>query len=778
MAPTTKTVADFEVHPDDTHTDSSSMNDIPGYDTAFKWTLSEERQAVRKCDLLILPFIMLLFCFLQFDRTNVANALTDTLREDVRIDNTEINTAQTLYLVGFIMTEIPFNMISKAMGPERFLPITMFLWGIVTWSQIFMNSASGLYACRFFVGALEGGYIPGMALYISKFYTNQEIGLRYACFWASNNIAGALSGPLSIGLLSLRGRGGLAGWQWLFLIAFLSMVMITPMNTYAPSIIKGLGFSGLQANGMNSVGSVGALVFSISLAYSSDHLRERGIHITIGFLVGAVGLLWLALAPSQVSKYVLYGGVVVTQTGMGSAQGLNAAWLTSRMEEHKRPIALAAYVMCIQLAGFPGAQLFRAQDAPRYRFGLIVAASCTIAAAFVDGVPVPLLENAPQLDGINQRLQRLEASISTLVDRLGNKLDEPSHQPAATQAPTRDGSMEVDVAPVMLIQDAATQSGMTATSTADQHSATWSNKPLEPAEISHLLLLLVIMHKMLRLLTEPGSMSTMAAVRHTADEYATYCVGTRRIAILDGGKINACSRLLERCSRSELTNFEIRMVAEVRLYWIIYKQCMEIADERATEASLSVWKQEWAELFDEPRAQFLQMGYYFALLLTRNHSARRRKGGPSASDLDELLRIITSILHLAIDTADERTQHLTDHIYHIITFSALVLCRILHKYEDKLRHSHNVESLHLLVSQTVAWLRSIGLSCHVAHMLARTIDVQHQKTLPTDTNTPKDSLTYQDPIFDLSFGYQEYLTADMFDIDADDTWSVAQSGMS
>lgn len=218
MAPTTKTVADFEVHPDDTHTDSSSMNDIPGYDTAFKWTLSEERQAVRKCDLLILPFIMLLFCFLQFDRTNVANALTDTLREDVRIDNTEINTAQTLYLVGFIMTEIPFNMISKAMGPERFLPITMFLWGIVTWSQIFMNSASGLYACRFFVGALEGGYIPGMALYISKFYTNQEIGLRYACFWASNNIAGALSGPLSIGLLSLRGRGGLAGWQWLFLI--------------------------------------------------------------------------------------------------------------------------------------------------------------------------------------------------------------------------------------------------------------------------------------------------------------------------------------------------------------------------------------------------------------------------------------------------------------------------------------------------------------------------------------------------------------------------------
>lgn len=89
--------------------------------------------------------------------------------------------------------------------------------------------------------------------------------------------------------------------------AFLSMVMIQPMNTYAPSIIKSLGFSGLQANGLNSVGSVGALVLSITLAWSSDHLRERGIHIIIGFLWGAAGLLWLALAPNGVGRWVLYG---------------------------------------------------------------------------------------------------------------------------------------------------------------------------------------------------------------------------------------------------------------------------------------------------------------------------------------------------------------------------------------------------------------------------------------------------------------------------------------
>lgn len=95
-------------------------------------------------------------------------------------------------------------------------------------------------------------------------------------------------------------------------------VMIAPMNTYAPSIIKSLGFSGLQANGLNSVGSVCALVFSISLAYSSDRFAERGFHIALGFLWGSAGLLWLALAPNNVGKWVLYGMfALANSTSMG-----------------------------------------------------------------------------------------------------------------------------------------------------------------------------------------------------------------------------------------------------------------------------------------------------------------------------------------------------------------------------------------------------------------------------------------------------------------------------
>lgn len=200
--------------------DSNQVPDthVADYHADLEFTAEQEARAVWKADILLLPFIVLCFCFLQFDRTNIGNALTDTLARDIHVTNSDVNLSQTLFTAGFVITELPFNMISKYIGPQRFLPVTIFLWGTVTWAQVFLKSAAGLYAARFFIGALEGGFIPGFVLYISRYYTNKELGLRYAIFWASNAFAGMLGGPLAVGLLSLGGRGGLHGWQWLFLI--------------------------------------------------------------------------------------------------------------------------------------------------------------------------------------------------------------------------------------------------------------------------------------------------------------------------------------------------------------------------------------------------------------------------------------------------------------------------------------------------------------------------------------------------------------------------------
>ncbi|CAD6583576.1 MAG: hypothetical protein CYPHOPRED_002402 [Cyphobasidiales sp. Tagirdzhanova-0007] len=428
------------------------------------WTPAEENKARRRTDLFLLSFIVLMFIFLQFDRTNLGSALTGDFGKAIKVDQTQINLGQTLFTLGIVLFELPSQMVSKKIGPQIWVPCIMLGWGAITFCQMFIKNRSSFYATRFLLASFEAGFIPGMTFYLTRFYRNGELALRFAIFWSANSIAGIVSGIVALGLLSLNGHGGLASWQWLFLIegvltsaiaiaavfylpygpsevrkgsifgrgifsqrdveiirgrvllddpakafvrgtpisfvdirdtfldwhiyghcaaAILSSVMITPMNTYGPSLVKDLGFAGYSANGLQAPGSALALIISVSLAWNSDRTRERGFHIAAVMLMSGVGALWLALPPSSAGKAVLYAGYVFTQGNMACGQGINAAWLASRVDERKRPVALAAYVASIQIAGFAGANVFQPKDAPRYRHGLIINACCAIAGAVV-----------------------------------------------------------------------------------------------------------------------------------------------------------------------------------------------------------------------------------------------------------------------------------------------------------------------------------------------------------------------------------------------------------
>ena len=140
--------------------------------------------------------------------------------------------------------------------------------------------------------------------------------------------------------------------------------------------------------------------------------------------------------------------------------------------------------------------------------------------------------------------------------------------------------------------------------------------------------------------------------------------------------------------------------------------------------------------------------------------------------LGGLIRLTTSIINLAIDTTDERTQHLTDHIYHIITFSAITLCRLLSAYEDQLSVSHDVASLDTLVTSLVDWLKSIGLRSHVAHMLGGVVLSQQRKLRPEAQPTPYSTTSATSLPFDTALLYPEFINAEMFDIHFDEDWQA------
>ncbi|KAF2109470.1 hypothetical protein BDV96DRAFT_237091 [Lophiotrema nucula] len=221
-----------------------------------------------------------------------------------------------------------------------------------------------------------------------------------------------------------------------------------------------------------------------------------------------------------------------------------------------------------------------------------------------------------------------------------------------------------------------------------------------------------------------------------------YCVGTRRKAVLDRKEVDRCRLIV---GSDHATNFELRMVSEVYLYWIIYDSFNTTIDLPRTQAALHAWKEEWNFLLEQPRSQFVQMGFWFAQLLVYDQSLKTRSAAVRESLLQEMVRLSTAIINLAIDSADERTRHLTDHIYHMISFAAVTLCRLLHNYEAQLSASHNLVGLDGLILSLVSWLHAIGLPSHVAHTMGDVVAAFHKKLRPDAGPSPNPSYADVDP---------------------------------
>jgi MFS family permease len=79
-------------------------------------------------------------------------------------------------------------------------------------------SYGGLIACRLMLGAVEGGLFPGCVVYLTLFYTKQELALRVGYLFVSAALAGGLGGLLAFAIGNLDGYDGIRAWRWIMII--------------------------------------------------------------------------------------------------------------------------------------------------------------------------------------------------------------------------------------------------------------------------------------------------------------------------------------------------------------------------------------------------------------------------------------------------------------------------------------------------------------------------------------------------------------------------------
>ncbi|KAK6812537.1 hypothetical protein RU639_011681 [Aspergillus parasiticus] len=258
---------------------------------------------------------------------------------------------------------------------------------------------------------------------------------------------------------------------------------------------------------------------------------------------------------------------------------------------------------------------------------------------------------------------------------------------------------------------------------------------------------------------------------HLCLSHLQYCVGTSRKSMIHASQIPKCRAIV---GSDHATNYELRMVAEIHLYWTLYEHTSsESIDLLKSIASLQDWKKEWQFILEQPRAQFLLMGFHFAHLLLYDQCLKCKTARARESVISEMIRHSTAIIRLAMDTADDRTRHLTDHIYHMITFAAIIICRLLNAYEQQLSQIYNLDELDSLILSLVNWMQTIGLPCHAAHTLGHVIGKVHQKLRPAVVTQPL--ATEQSEVFfghDLASYFPEFLGVETTE---DGNWDLLPS---
>ena len=106
-------------------------------------------------------------------------------------------TGLTLFFIGYILFEVPWNIILKRTTPKFWLPTITFVWGVNATLIGVVSNLSGFFAARFFLGLTEGGLFPGVVWYLSMWYKRQERQFRVALFFSAASLAGAFGGILA-----------------------------------------------------------------------------------------------------------------------------------------------------------------------------------------------------------------------------------------------------------------------------------------------------------------------------------------------------------------------------------------------------------------------------------------------------------------------------------------------------------------------------------------------------------------------------------------------------
>ncbi|KAJ2979018.1 hypothetical protein NQ176_g3497 [Zarea fungicola] len=178
-----------------------------------------ERRLLRKIDMRLIPPLFVMYILNYLDRNNIGNAREAGMAKALNLSSSDYSLAVSIFFIGYLLLEVPSNMILSRTRPSIYLPSLMIVWGGMVIAYVGINHKSHLIALRFCLGLVEAGYFPGVLLLLSSWYKKRELARRFSIFYCSSLLSGAVGGLIAGQIIQrMQHHGNLPAWKWLFLI--------------------------------------------------------------------------------------------------------------------------------------------------------------------------------------------------------------------------------------------------------------------------------------------------------------------------------------------------------------------------------------------------------------------------------------------------------------------------------------------------------------------------------------------------------------------------------
>ncbi len=173
----------------------------------------------------IVPFLFICYVVNYLDRVNVGLAAL-AMNRDLGLSPSQFGWGAGLFFIGYFLFQIPSNLILHSLGARRWLGCILVTWGMISAATAFVTGPIGFGSARFLLGVAEGGFVPGVFLYLTSWFPGDWRAKATAAFLVGIPVASMIGSPISGALLSIPDIAGLRNWQWLLILEAVPAILL------------------------------------------------------------------------------------------------------------------------------------------------------------------------------------------------------------------------------------------------------------------------------------------------------------------------------------------------------------------------------------------------------------------------------------------------------------------------------------------------------------------------------------------------------------------------